>query len=176
MNDRSDARESRFELIEKSSPIISLYDLEAEVARKLRQAGREMLQRSLEALEELNPATITRCRWCGSDSRYVSNRVGFVSTRYGQIRYRRAYYVCQSCCRSTCPLDERLNPYESLARLREQLEAGISLPVDELADSWGLGSLECEFVENIVLHSSSSEISCLDHSTAVPIDNFCKSA
>lgn len=49
--------------------------------------------------------------------------------------------MCPHCHHSTCPLDERLDPYTSLAKLRTQIAAGKSLPVDELAKSWGLGSL-----------------------------------
>jgi hypothetical protein len=176
MKDRSGTRESKFELFGKTVPTAtSLSELEAEIARNFRQAGREMLQRSLEALEESSPAPITRCRWCGKEARYVSNRPGFISTGYGQIRYRRAYYVCRHCCRSTCPLDERLKPNESLARLRKRLEAGQSLAVDELASAWGLGSLDCEPVENLALHSSTSAIVILDDSKALPVDHCCTS-
>jgi hypothetical protein len=38
-------------------------------------------------------------------------------------------------------LDERINPVESLAKLRAKIAAGKSLPVAEMADAWGLGSL-----------------------------------
>lgn len=176
MKERSDTRESKIELIDEPSLTTSLSELEAEIVRSLRQAGREMRQRSLEALEEVGPAPITRCRWCGKEARYASNRVGFVSTVYGQIRYRRAYYVCLHCYRSTCPLDERLKPYEYLARLRARLEAGNYLPVDELASAWGLGSLECELSDNLILHTSQSEIIILDHSKVLPVENCCTSA
>jgi len=39
-------------------------------------------------------------------------------------------------------LDERVDPYASLARLRTRIAAGMSLPVDELAKAWGLGSMK----------------------------------
>jgi hypothetical protein len=39
-------------------------------------------------------------------------------------------------------MDERLNPVESLARLRTKIAAGKSLPVAELAQAWSLGKLK----------------------------------
>ena len=83
----------------------------------------------------------SRCRDCGNYANYISKKVGFVRTQFGLLRYRRAYYVCPYCHQSTCPLDERLNPIESLARLRTKVAAGKPLPVAELAKAWGLGSL-----------------------------------
>lgn len=172
MKDLTDTRDQYFELLEKPTPnTTSLSELEAEIGRILHRAGREMLQRCLDGLEERNPEPITRCRWCGEEACYVSNRVGFISTSYGQIRYRRAYYVCRGCCRSTCPLDERLKPFESLARLRARLESGNSIPVDELASAWGLGSLAGGTGERLDLHVSPSEIAIQEIRTVSPSVN-----
>jgi hypothetical protein len=91
---------------------------------------------------EHKPSPTTRCRQCGKQANYVKKRAGFANTRFGLIRYDRATYVCPHCYTSTCPLDERLNPYKSLARLRTKIAAGKSLPVSELANAWGLGTLK----------------------------------
>lgn len=116
----------------------SLDDLETFTA----QMSRQILQYWLENSEEKVPEPTTRCRDCGNFANYISKRVGFIQTQFGLLRYRRAYYVCPDCHQSTCPLDERLNPLESLARLRTKVAAGESLSVAELAKAWGLGSLE----------------------------------
>ena len=115
----------------------SLDDLETFTLQMIRQ----ILQHWLENSEGIIPDPKTRCRGCGKDANYISKRVGFTRTQFGLIRYRRAYYVCPHCHQSTCPLDERLNPIESLARLRTKVAAGKPLPVAELAEAWGLGSL-----------------------------------
>ena len=115
----------------------TLDDLETIAAQMIR----EMLRDWIENSEEILPEPEARCRECGNYANYVSKRVGFTHTRFGLLRYKRAYYVCPDCHQSTCPLDERLNPVESLARLRAKVIAGKSLPVAEIAKSWGLGSL-----------------------------------
>jgi hypothetical protein len=130
------------ELLKKgeSNPT-NLNELETLAEQLTRKLGRQILQKWLEALEQPDPPPSSKCRACGKDTNFVSKRAGFLHTDFGLVRYMRAYYVCPHCYQSTCPLDERLNPYESLARLRRQIAAGKSLPVDELASTWGLGSL-----------------------------------
>lgn len=102
---------------------------------------REKIRSWLEDNQEGAPQATTRCRECGEVAVYHSQRVGHARTKFGIVRYKRACYVCPHCRHSTFPLDERLSPYESLARLRAKLEGGKSLPVAELAKAWGLGSL-----------------------------------
>ena len=119
----------------------TLDELENFVEVKVRQLSRTLIKQWLENCEDTQPDPATKCRWCGADANYVSKRVATVSTKFGLVRYRRAYYICPQCHQSTCPLDERLNPYESLARLRAQIANGNNLPVNEFAEAWGLGSL-----------------------------------
>ena len=127
------------ELISQNSDnLTSLGDLEDLTAHTIRQ----ILQQWLEESEEIVPQRKTRCRHCGKSANYFSKRVGNIRTQFGSIRFRRAYYICPHCHQSTCPLDERLNPVESLARLRAKVAAGQFLPVAELAKAWGLGSLD----------------------------------
>jgi hypothetical protein len=119
----------------------TLDELENFVEVKVRQLSRTLIKQWLETCEDTQLDPATKCRWCGADANYVSKRVATVSTKFGLVRYRRAYYICPQCHQSTCPLDERLNPYESLARLRAQIANGNNLPVNEFAEAWGLGSL-----------------------------------
>lgn len=115
----------------------TLDNLEKMTAQMIRKILRDWIEKS----EEIIPKPETRCRECGNYANYVSKRVGFINTQFGLLRYKRAYYVCPHCHQSTCPLDERLNPLESLAKLRAKVIAGKPLPVAELAKDWGLGSL-----------------------------------
>jgi hypothetical protein len=110
---------------------------------------RNILQEWLESSEEIQPKSQTHCRECGNFANYVCKRVGFIQTQFGLLRVRRAYYVCPICHQSTCPLDERLNPVESLARLRAKLAGGKQLPVAETAKDWGFGS-----IRNSIAHDS----------------------
>ena len=132
----------------------SLDDLETFTA----QISREILQQWLENNEEIDPDPKTRCRDCGDYANYISKRVGFIRTQFGLLRFRRAYYVCPDCHQSTCPLDERLNPIESLARLRTKIAGGKSLPVAELAQAWGLGSLKVFNSKNPTIGKNKSHI------------------
>jgi hypothetical protein len=112
-------------------------DLEANATKIVRI----ILQEWIESSEEILAKPETRCRECGNFANYISKRIGFIQSQFGTLRYKRAYYVCPHCHQSTCPLDERLDPIGSLARLRAKLAAGKQLPVAEIARDWGLGSL-----------------------------------
>lgn len=122
--------------------IESLGDLEAVARIKTHHLMRSIIAQWLEACEEVEPRPYTRCRQCGLLAKHVSKRSTFIRTQFGLVRYRRAYYVCPHCHTATCPLDERLNPIESLARLRAKILSGIPLSIAEIAKDWGLGSLE----------------------------------
>ena len=119
----------------------SLDELEVLAGQKTRRVIRVIIAQWLKACEEIEPQPQTRCRECGLQANFISSKAAFARTQFGLVRYQRAYYVCPHCHASTCPLDERLNPLESLARLREKIAAGKSLPVAEMAKAWGLGSL-----------------------------------
>jgi hypothetical protein len=131
--------------IKEPSNFIDLEAITLEMVRKI-------LQHWLEISEGIAPNPQTRCSGCGKFANYVSKRVGFMRSQFGLLRYRRAYYVCPHCHQSTCPMDERLDPVESLARLRVKVADGNQLPVADIAKEWGLGSL------NIVPSFLSTEI------------------
>lgn len=119
----------------------SFADIQVDLKRLTRQAVREALADWLESSEGDNPPGATKCRHCGSDANFISKKPRVLQTQFGSLRYERAYYVCPHCYGSTCPLDERLDPHTSLARLRKRVLEGRHLPVDEIAKSWGLGSI-----------------------------------
>jgi hypothetical protein len=105
-----------------------------------KRAIRKVLRGWLAEMAEGNPAATTRCRSCGREANHVGMRAGVLSSDFGLVRYQRAYYVCPHCHRGTSPLDERLDPVRSLARLHKLVLAGRPLPVAEMAHAWSLGS------------------------------------
>jgi hypothetical protein len=119
----------------------SLGDIELQVKQITRRVGREMLRQYLKSCEKQDIDPSTRCSRCGGEAKFISTQVGYARTALGAVRYRRACYECSHCTQQTYPLDERLDPLKSLARLRAKITAGQNLPVAELAKSWGLGSV-----------------------------------
>lgn len=118
-----------------------LAEVEVRLEEDVKRAARQRMRKCLDALAERTPARTTRCRNCGEEANYVHMRAGLLRSRFGLLRYRRAFYVCPHCHKSTCPLDERLDPARSLGRLRSRVLAGQRLPVEQMARAWGLGSL-----------------------------------
>jgi hypothetical protein len=119
----------------------SLKELETIAGQKTRQAVRAIISQWLAMCEGTQIQPETLCRECGLKANYVSQKAAFARTQFGLVRYQRAYYVCPHCHSATCPLDERLNPIASLSRLRKKIATGKSMPVAEMANAWGLGSL-----------------------------------
>ena len=116
----------------------TLKDIEIMVAKRICKN----IQIWIENCESKPPAPNTRCQDCGQVSNFQSMQEGHVRTQFGVIRYERAYYLCPNCQHGTYPLDEKLNPIQSLARMRAKILAGKHLPVSEMAEAWGLGSLD----------------------------------
>lgn len=116
----------------------SLREIEISVAKKIRNN----IQTWIENFESKPPVPNTLCRNCGKISVFHSMQEGNVHTQFGLIRYQRAFYLCPFCYQGTYPLDERLNPYQSLARMRTKILAGEDLPVSKMAKAWGLGTLD----------------------------------
>jgi hypothetical protein len=48
------------------------------------------------------------CPHCGADTQYQRKRWGKLLTMFGEVRYRRGYYVCPQCHQGHYPLDEQL--------------------------------------------------------------------
>lgn len=116
----------------------SLQEVEDIMAANIRKE----LSQIIESSQANPPAPTTRCRECGELAKYTSQQPGYVATKFGFIGYWRSAYTCTDCGRTTYPLDERLDPVASLARLRTRISAGKSLPVSEMARAWGLGTLD----------------------------------
>ena len=122
----------------ESSRLSSIEDVEILVINTIRKNIRQWIERC--EVNRVEPTT--GCRECGMVANFTSKRIGSVQTKFGLIYYFRAHYLCPHCQHPTYPLDERLNPVESLARMRTKILAGTNLPVGALAKAWGLGSLK----------------------------------
>jgi hypothetical protein len=126
------------ELTWESHSLSSLLDVENIVVVSIR----EKIQQWIENNEAYPAEPTTRCSECGKVANFSTKQAGYVRTKFGLISYLRAGYLCPHCHHTTYPLDERLNPVESLARMRTKIAAGKILPVSEIAQAWGLGTLE----------------------------------
>lgn len=122
----------------ESQIISSLQDIEDIVVVSIR----EEIQQWIGNNEAYPTEPTTRCSECGKVANFSTKQAGYVRTKFGLISYLRAGYLCPICQHTTYPLDERLNPVESLARMRTKIAAGKILPVSEIAQAWGLGTLE----------------------------------
>lgn len=114
-------------------------ELEQCVDQYLNKVGRALVKQWIEKFEGADPDPRTSCSWCGKEAKLFSKRPRVINTPFGAVRYQRSYYICPDCHHSTCPLDEWLNPFESLRGMRNQMAFGAHLPVDRLAKSWKLG-------------------------------------
>jgi len=122
----------------ESHIISSLQDIEDIVVVSIREELRQWIENN----EAYPIEPTTRCSECGQVANFSTKQTGYVRTKFGLIRYLRAGYLCPHCHHTTYPLDERLDPVESLARMRTKIAAGKKLPVSELAQAWGLGTLK----------------------------------
>jgi hypothetical protein len=87
-------------LLEEALPLTEsaetdLRELEEATLAAMQQIGRRFLRILIEACQTGQPAEI-ECR-CGGTAAYVRQREGTVITLLGQIRVRRAYYLCEPC-------------------------------------------------------------------------------
>ena len=100
------------EIVEEAVPVAQqeeteLRELEQVVQGTMNRVGRRFLELLVEvSRSEEEPAPVP-CR-CGGTAMFERHREGTVMTTMGQIRVKRAYYLCPKCHRGTYPLDERL--------------------------------------------------------------------
>jgi Uncharacterised protein family (UPF0236) len=85
----------------------SLSAMEVAVKTVMHEVGNEVLRQWLEAQDAQYPAEREACA-CGEQAEYVRRREGVALTLSGRVRYRRAYYVCETCHTGHYPLDQRL--------------------------------------------------------------------
>jgi hypothetical protein len=98
------------DLIERqveSEEIWTLKEKEAATLRVITEVGNELLSGLLRLHETPYVADTVPCD-CGGQAEYQRQREGGVQTIVGEVRVKRAYYLCPDCHQGRYPLDERL--------------------------------------------------------------------
>jgi hypothetical protein len=100
----------------------TLLEWEGVLCEVVQMVGQRSLSRMLEGMEERYPSPRVACP-CGEEACYRYRRPGTVLTHFGRVRYRRCYYVCDSCHQGQYPFDQRLQlePGQVSARLSSEL-------------------------------------------------------
>jgi hypothetical protein len=80
---------------------------EAAVLAGITAVGKELLSGLLRLHETPYVADTVPCR-CGGQAEYQRRREGGTQTLVGEVRVKRAYYLCPDCHRGCYPLDEEL--------------------------------------------------------------------
>jgi hypothetical protein len=106
MEDTTQMAKALYEMLAQGRPE-SLSQMEQSTRETLLEVGRQALELWARSLEERYPARTIVCG-CGQEAAYRYKREGTLRTLFGQVSYRRAYYVCPGCHRGIYPLDERL--------------------------------------------------------------------
>lgn len=109
----------------------SLSEMEQRMREWLYQVGNLMLSLWLMWLVPRYDAACVACPHCAGQAKYQRRREGMLRTMLGQIKYKRAYYLCVDCGQGHYPLDEQygLRPNAMSAEL-ERLAAlvGVQMP------------------------------------------------
>lgn len=91
----------------KRGEVADVAEMEGSVEERLKQLGKVCVEEMLAELAEGYPAEQSACA-CGEQADYRYRRQGTVVTQFGQVKYRRAYYVCEACKQGHYPLDRLL--------------------------------------------------------------------
>jgi len=109
----------------------SLSEMEQSIRAWLCRVGNLLLSLWLMCLTPRYDAPCVACVHCSGKAKYQRRRDGTLRTLLGQIKYKRAYYLCEDCGRGHYPLDEQygLRPNAMSAEL-ERLAAlvGVQMP------------------------------------------------
>lgn len=109
----------------------NLSEMEQTIREWLYRVGNLMLSLWLMWLVPRYDAPCVACPHCAGQAKYQRCRQGTLRTMLGQIKYKRAYYVCVDCSHGHYPLDDEygLRPNTMSAEL-ERLAAlvGVQMP------------------------------------------------
>jgi hypothetical protein len=86
----------------------SLSDMEQRIRHFMLWLGGILLQVWLKWEEGRYPPQHKPCPHCGGQANYERQREGTLHTLVGTLKYRRAYYTCETCHQGHYPLDDRL--------------------------------------------------------------------
>jgi hypothetical protein len=111
--------------------------LEQAVLLGVKGVGNELLAGLCQLSNARYAAASVPCS-CGQAARYQRQRMGQTKTLLGEIRVRRAYYLCSVCHRGHCPLDRQLG----------FCAGGVSAGLEEMLALLGA---QCPFAEAVEL-------------------------
>lgn len=93
------------ELIETDAQPTSVSEMEQKIRHFMLWVGGILL---LKWEEGRYPPKNNPCPHCGGQADYQRQREGTLPTLFGTLKYRRAYYTCETCHQGHYPLDKRL--------------------------------------------------------------------
>ena len=131
----------------------SLSQREQQVQQILHWVGNMVLQMRRGWLTPQDNVSEVSCPHCQGTAQYERQRWGVWHTRFGELRYRRAYYLCGMCQRGHYPLDEQL----------ELRPNAMSAEVERLA---GLVGVQMPFEQGRAILAELALIELSDHSLA----------
>ena len=107
----------------------SMSEMERGTREMLLKLGQFLMGAWLGMQEEQDPPQQITCA-CGRQAEYQFRREGTLLTIVGQVKYRRAYYVCETCREGCYPLDDKLGlrPGEMSAELESLVHLGLNRP------------------------------------------------
>jgi hypothetical protein len=109
----------------------SLSEMEQSIREWLYRVGNLLLSLWLMCLMPRYNTPCLVCPHCAGKARYQRRREGTLHTMLGEIKYKRAYYLCEDCGQGHYPLDEQygLRPNAMSAEM-ERLAAlvGVQMP------------------------------------------------
>jgi hypothetical protein len=86
----------------------TLSDIERVTRRLVQEIGRQAIATVVNDQEGPYPEKEVSCPRCGQAIPYVRRRTAQLRTLFGNIKVKRAYYLCCECHQGCFPLDERL--------------------------------------------------------------------
>ena len=141
------------ELFLKSEQPGSLSEMERSIREMILKVGQYSLTAWLAIQSSKYPEKEIECIYCGAKAEYQYQRPGTLLTIIGQVRYKRAYYVCPYCHQGHYPLDKRLG-----------LRPGqVSAELESLS---GMTGTQIPFEQSSQLFEALTLVSLSDHSIA----------
>ena len=146
MNNHTVFDETAYEqIIETVESAQSLSEMEHTIRQFLHKLGNILLHMWLLWLTPRYCSLTAPCPHCGQDAQYQRKRWGKLLTLFGEVRCRRAYYVCSACRQGHYPFDVQLGLRpNALSAEVERLSAmiGVQMPFGkgrEVFEELGLG-------------------------------------
>lgn len=122
------------EIVRQIKSPTSLSEMEQQIRQVMHWVGNKLVWVWLMWLSIPDNAVPQTCPHCWGQAKYKERRSGVLRTVFGEVHYRRGYYLCATCHQGHYPLDEQLGlrPNEMSAEV-ERLAAyvGVQMPFEQ---------------------------------------------